>query len=182
MKNWETLTSETLINNPFWAYRKDRFKTDSGFEGEYHIVDKREAIDTFVQLGDGGFVMQREYRYVFDRVSLAHVQGGIEDGETPEVCARREIQEELGYQAGTLIPLGWFASAPAFCTEACHAFLARDLTPCTRDDNPLEPSEVVIMTADEIDTAMDSGEIWDSQVMAIWHLVKRYLQKEHKTI
>lgn len=178
MKSWETLTSEEIYKNPFWTYRKDRFRTSEGVEGDYHVVQNHDAIDAFVQLNDGRFVMQHEYRYLFDRVSLSHVQGGVETGENPEDTAIREIQEEVGYRAEQLIKLGWFAAAPAFSTEVCHAYLARDLTPCERDDNPLERSEVVIMTAEQIDEAIVSGAIWDSQVMAIWNQVKLFLNNE----
>ena len=53
--------------------------------------------------------------------------GSIEDGETPEECAVRELQEECGLKAGSWRKLGEFWAAPDYATEYVHAFEATDL-------------------------------------------------------
>ncbi len=52
--------------------------------------------------------------------------GGVEEGESPEACARREFLEETGYRIGRLTP--WFSYRPSIRTfMTCHGFIARDL-------------------------------------------------------
>ena len=53
--------------------------------------------------------------------------GSIEDGETPEECAVRELQEECGLKAGSWRKLGEFWAAPDYATEYVHAFEATEL-------------------------------------------------------
>lgn len=53
--------------------------------------------------------------------------GSIEDGETPEECAARELQEECGLKAGSWRKLGEFWAAPDYATEYVHAFEATEL-------------------------------------------------------
>ena len=54
--------------------------------------------------------------------------GSIEDGETPEECAARELVEECGLTAGSWRKLGEFWAAPDYATEYVHAFEATELT------------------------------------------------------
>ena len=54
--------------------------------------------------------------------------GTIEDGETPEECAARELVEECGLTAASWRKLGEFWAAPDYSTEYVHAFEATELT------------------------------------------------------
>jgi ADP-ribose pyrophosphatase len=53
--------------------------------------------------------------------------GTIEEGESPEECAARELVEECGLTAGSWRKLGEFWAAPDYSTEYVHVFEAREL-------------------------------------------------------
>src|SRR5712691_13062068 len=53
--------------------------------------------------------------------------GHIENGESPEVCAKRELEEETGYSAGSWKRLGWFHPSPGISSQRAYAYLARKL-------------------------------------------------------
>ncbi len=117
--------------------------------------------------------MVREYRYVFDRMSVSQPMGGIEPGESPEETAVRELREETGYEAATVVRLGTIASAPAFSQEELSVFFATDLKKVGEHDH--EITEVIFMDAHEIDAAIRNGVIWDSNAISAWYLVKLHL-------
>ena len=54
--------------------------------------------------------------------------GTLEPPEPPDSCARRELIEETGYQAGRITRLTDFYTSPGICTERMYAYLATDLT------------------------------------------------------
>jgi 8-oxo-dGTP diphosphatase len=62
--------------------------------------------------------------------------GRTEPGETPEQTARRELREETGLEAGSLLPLGSFRPAPDRSPMLLAVFAARggDVMPEAADD------------------------------------------------
>jgi ADP-ribose diphosphatase len=77
---------------------------------------------------DGGLlVVVRQTRAGADGRTLELPAGSIEDGETPEECAVRELGEECGLRAGSWRKLGEFWAAPDYATEYVHAFEATEL-------------------------------------------------------
>jgi nudix-type nucleoside diphosphatase, YffH/AdpP family len=55
---------------------------------------------------------------------LKEVCAGMLDGDTPEVCVRREITEETGYVVNEVQPAGQIYVSPAACTERIYLFTA----------------------------------------------------------
>jgi len=62
-----------------------------------------------------------------DRAWMVEVVAGlIEDGETVEEVARRELKEESGLDAiGPLLPVNMVYATPGFCSERFHMFCAQ---------------------------------------------------------
>jgi|SRR5919201_6523345 ADP-ribose pyrophosphatase len=92
---------------------------------------------------DGSVILVRQYRPAVDAAVLELPAGLVDAGETPQACARRELEEETGFTAGHLEPLAQFYSSPGFCTEVLHVYVATDLRPCAVDHDGEEELEVV---------------------------------------
>ena len=72
-------------------------------------------------------VFIRNRRWTLGHSLLELPAGGLEPGEALVDCARRELLEETGYQAGRIEALQSFYAAPGVSTEVMHAFIAREL-------------------------------------------------------
>ncbi len=78
-------------------------------------------------LGHDKLVMVWNYRHAIQGWELELPAGHIENGESPEACARRELEEETGYSAGSWKRLGWFHPSPGISSQKAYAYLARKL-------------------------------------------------------
>lgn len=77
---------------------------------------------------DGGLlVVVRQTRAGAEERTLELPAGSIEEAESPEECAARELVEECGLTAGAWRKLGEYWAAPDYSTEYVHAFEATDL-------------------------------------------------------
>ena len=95
------------------------------------MVHPRLFVDDFSiivpVLGRDKLVMIWNYRHAIQGWELELPAGHIENGESPEPCAKRELEEETGYSAGSWKRLGWFHPSPGFSSQKAYAFLARRL-------------------------------------------------------
>ncbi len=116
---------------------------------------------------NGDILLVRQPRPCAEDTLLELPAGTREENEEPVVTARRELQEEIAHDPGTMTPLGGFYSAPGFCDEYLHLFLATDLTPVegvAADED--EEITVVPTPADAIPNLIRSGEIRDAKSIA----------------
>ena len=81
---------------------------------------------------DGHVLLVEQYRVPLGRVCLEIPAGLIGDHEGQEdedatAAAIRELEEETGYRAGRMEPIGEFYSSPGMVSEAFTLLRARDL-------------------------------------------------------
>ena len=174
---FELLKSETLMKGRAFAIRRDTLKTPDDQETKLEIIEHGGSVVIIPVDENGNMLLVRQYRHAAEQDLLELPAGTLDDDEEPEVCAAREIREETGMQAGTLIKLGDFYLAPGYSTEFMHVFLATDLS-----YNPLAPdadeflSVKTVPVAEAIQRA-ERGEIPDAKSLAALFLAKSALEK-----
>ncbi|NVJ28220.1 MULTISPECIES: NUDIX hydrolase [Myxococcus] len=75
---------------------------------------------------EDSLVLVRQFRFGIGADTLELAGGLVEEGEDPAAAAARELEEETGYVAGRVEPLGWMHPNPALQDNRCFIFLARD--------------------------------------------------------
>ena len=100
---------------------------------------------------DGRVTLIHQYRHAVGAYLYEVPAGTLDPGEAPDACARRETEEETGYRPGRLERLGSIVTAPGFCDEVIHLFLATQLEP-TRQS--LDQDEVLTLAPMAFDEAM----------------------------
>jgi ADP-ribose pyrophosphatase len=106
--------------------------------------------------------------------TIWEVPAGKLDGEAPEVCAIRELEEEAGRRTGRLERLGSIWTTPGFTDEVIHLFAAFDLEPTAQR---LESDELIEVVPTPIGEALEmvwSGELRDAKsAIALVHAARR---------
>lgn len=176
MKKWKTLSTEIIKKNPWWEYRLDRFRMPNGYEGEYHYVHPQGEVLVIPVTAEGQILLHRQYRYLFDRMSLEFPAGHVEDGQTYEEAVRMELAQECGMAAGTLTFVGKLAPSVGEYDAYVHVYVASDLesTPATPD--PTEDFELMTMSPAQVDEAILSGEMWDGYCVGPWMISKPHVE------
>lgn len=152
---------------------------DNGVASTREIVRHRGATAILPRLPDGQFVFVRQFRKAFERDFLEVVAGLLEPGEDPDECARRELLEETGCRALSLVSLGALCASPGYTTERVRVYFSDVAEP--EKDLQLDEDEhveVVIMSENEVNEAIKSGEIEDSKTLAMWLLYQTKIKKQ----
>lgn len=115
----------------------------------------------------------RQYRYAAGG-TIWEVPAGKLDGEAPEVCAGRELVEEVGRRAHRLEHLASIWTTPGFTDERIHLFAAFDLEVVPTDHQEDEIIEVVPTPLERALAMVWSGELDDAKsALALIHAARR---------
>jgi ADP-ribose pyrophosphatase len=119
-------------------------------------------------------VLIRQFRHAAGGTLLEVPAGKLED-EAPEICAARELEEEVGRRAGRLEPLGSILTTPGFTDEVIHLFAAFDLESVPTRHETDEVIEVVQMPLREAVDLVWRGELRDAKsALALLQASHRY--------
>lgn len=178
MKTWKTLSRTTILNHSKWLTVEDHsLQLPNGKVIEqWPWIIAPDYVNVVVQDEDENFICFRQTKYAVHGISLAPVGGYIDPGEEPFVCAKRELREELGYEAKEWIHLGAFPCDGNHGNGTAYLYLARGahkVGETIADD--LEEQEIVTLTRNEMLNALVNGEFkvlsWTTAVaLALFHV------------
>ncbi len=137
------------------------------FNDRVILPNKQEIIYARVELKDfvsvlpiieDKVVMIEIFRYPANCSSLEIPSGYVENGENPEECALRELEEEAGYKAEKLRSRGWFYPWTRSVRKA-HLFLAGNLTKGVQKPEKTEQIVVKLLPINEARKRLENGNI-----------------------
>jgi ADP-ribose pyrophosphatase len=108
---------------------------------------------------DGSVVLIHQFRHAAGGYLYEVPAGTLAPGESPEACAMREVEEETGYRAGRLERMGGIVTAPGFCDEQIHLYLATGLE---RSRQSLDQDEILTVIEMSLEEAM--ARIYDNTI------------------
>jgi ADP-ribose pyrophosphatase len=127
---------------------------------------------------DGAVYLTKQFRYAVGRPSIEAASGAIEDGESAEAAARRELREELGIEAGEWVDLGVIFSNTSIMKDQSHLFLAFDLTLTEPQREGSEKGMTTIrLGLDEAVSLIMRNEIFSSVACTLVLKAKEYLSR-----
>lgn len=160
----ERLSSEPIYQGKVFDIRIDAIR-DGDVEYKREIVVHKGSAVVIPVFGDRTVALVRQYRHAAGKYLLEICAGTLNQGEDPELGARRELEEEIGVQAGKIEKLCEFYVSPGFLTEKMHLYLATDLTE-TRQN--LEVDEILTVERHKVSDLMkmvENGEIEDAKTI-----------------
>jgi len=183
-KLWKTVETRKIATLGDLRLHRDRIVSKTGFE----MVHPRLLVDDFSivvpVLGSDKLVMIWNYRPAIQGWELELPAGHIESGESPEVCARRALEEETGYSAASWKRLGWFHPSPGMSPQRAYVHLAGSLKDGFLHREPYEVGmEVKILKVADAYRRLWRGEIVHSPTASALGIAQpRILKAKRATV
>lgn len=166
------LSSERIYDGKMVNLRRDTVRLPNGREASREVVEHPGAVAVVPVLPDGRILLVRQFRHPVGKVLLEIPAGKLDPGEDPDHCASRELEEETGFRAGTLLRKASIFTGPGFTDEVIHLYLARDLerTKMNPDDDEfLEPGAY---TPEELRRMIREGTVCDAKTISGYFLLQ----------
>ncbi|MEG1632414.1 MAG: NUDIX hydrolase [Oscillospiraceae bacterium] len=167
---------ETVYEGIIVRVRRDRAELCNGKTVGREVVEHPGGVTILPVEEDGTVWCVRQFRYPFGREMLEAPAGKLDAGEAPRDCAVRELSEETGLRADSLIYLGACCTSPGFSTEVLHIYLALGLH---RGEMHLDENEFLNIEKHKLSELSDMimrGELDDAKTVIAVLKAKIYLE------
>ena len=146
MKKFEekTLSSKKIFTGKVISLQVDDVELPDGKTGKREIIKHPGAVAVIALTSENKIIMVEQYRKALERSLVEIPAGKLEKGEEPVLSAKRELEEETGYE--------W--------ENVAHNLKKKE------NAAPLDEDEFVEMlelTLEEAQTYMDEGKIQDAK-------------------
>ncbi|RFB17058.1 NUDIX hydrolase [Bacillus sp. HNG] len=161
----KTISRDVLFEGKVIDLHIEEVELPNGNTSRRELIKHPGAVAILAITNDRKLVMVQQYRKALEKVIVEIPAGKLEKGEAPEVTAKRELEEETGYDCETLTPLISFYTSPGFADELVHLFIAKGLkkmeNPAGLDED--EFVDVLEVTLEEAVDLIKEKKIYDAK-------------------
>ena len=153
------LSSKIIFQGRLLDVRKDEVELPNGKTSTREWINHPGAVCCIPILPDGKIALIRQYRYPVQSEMIELPAGKLNKGEKPELCALRELEEEIGYQSKKLTFLTHIHPAVGFANEKMWLYLAEKLVKTERN---LDTDEFLELIPISLDDAVEM--VWNRRI------------------
>jgi ADP-ribose pyrophosphatase len=153
------LSTEQIYKGTLLDVRRDEITLPNGKTSAREYIKHPGAACIVPVLPDGNIALIKQYRYPVQSEMIELPAGKLDPGEKPEVCAKRELEEEIGYSAGKLTFVCNIHPAIGFASEKMWIYLAEDLIKTVENT---DHDEFLVLMPTHLDDAIKM--VWDGKI------------------
>lgn len=169
----ETLDSREVYANNWMTLREDAIRRDDGSNGSYAVVDKPDYA-LIIPLAGEQVQLVEQFRYPLGLRRWEFPQGTAPERVelSPAELAARELREETGLSAGSLVEIGLLDVAPGLSSQRGRVFVATELTQGSpQREHEEQDMRAGWFTRERFERMVTSGEVTDAQSVAAYTLL-----------
>ena len=169
--SWQRLSSIPCGEYSIFSVRKDRSRSPrTGIEHDFFVIEAPDWVNVVPITEEGRLVCIRQFRHGAREVGLELPGGLVDVGETAGQAALRELQEETGYTAPEVKPIGVMVPNSALHANHCHFFVAPGAAKGGRRHlDAAEDIDVVLVDPDAIPELIATGKINNGIMVAAFY-------------
>jgi 8-oxo-dGTP pyrophosphatase MutT (NUDIX family) len=162
------------VKRKFMCFEDDHRET-------WEFIEMNEGVSIIPMDEDGFVYLLNEYALAEEKNILTPSKGLIDEGETPEMAASRELKEEMGLRAEQFIRLGEFYAMPSYSNARTTIYLAKGVTQCHREGGDEHHHlDVAHMPFTEALQMLEHGRIKSALTSNALLLAKMHMDKHKK--
>lgn len=158
---WTVHGERLIYENPWVNLALVDVQQPDGRRWEHHVVRLRHLASAVV-IKDDQVLMMWRHRFITDTWAWELPMGLIEDGETPEQAAAREVEEETGWRPGPLVPLIYAEPANGITDSKHFLFRADGATYVGEPTEKNESDKIEWIDRERILSMIDGREVVSS--------------------
>jgi ADP-ribose pyrophosphatase len=164
--NFRVEAEQTIFQGRIIRLVAKDFVLPNGRKTRFHIVEHPGAVAIVPVHDNGDVVLLKQFRPTIGAEIYEIPAGTIEKGEAPLATAKREIVEETGFRAKRWSKIAEFYTAPGFCTELMHVYVAKGLSPAEAEGDADEILKPVRMSLSAALKLIRAKKIRDAKTIA----------------
>jgi ADP-ribose pyrophosphatase len=166
----EIVSSAVVFEGPIFRVLRDQIVEPSGKDATRDVIRHNGsvvilAVDNSKSKKDPYIVMERQYRHAANQYLWELPAGKLEAGEEPVAGAKRELEEETGYQAKKWKPLLEYYASPGFLGESMKVFVAEGLIAGDAHPEEDEAIELRLVKLSDVLRKIEKGAIIDGKTL-----------------
>ena len=172
------LNSEIVASSRLFSIESLDLRFSNGETRTFERLPKRgrEAVIVCAVTENQEVVLIREYMAGLHKYELGLPKGRVDLGESFAHAANRELKEEAGYGAESIVHLRELSLAPGQMGFSIHVMLATNLYLESLPGDEPEPLEVVLWPLSRIDELIFSHELSEARSIATLKIAEVALQ------
>lgn len=159
----ETVSVENIFNGKIIQVHLDKARLEDGRIVNREVAEHCAGVGVLPIDENGICYFVRQFRYPLGRTVLEIPAGKVDGSEAPEKCGLRELSEETGFTAESLIACGSFYVSPGFTTEKIYIYIADKIKKGSAHLDDGEFLNVEAISFDEAVKMMKDGLIEDAK-------------------
>jgi len=125
VRRWEVLGRRPIYTSKWISLALVRVEPPGREPYEHHVAEIADAVGVVLCHPHKGVLLLHRHRFITDTVGYEIPAGGVDDGETVDEAAAREVLEETGWAVGEMKPLLSCNASDGVSTQRFHFMLAQ---------------------------------------------------------
>ena len=171
------ISSETVFETPWFSVQQEQFADSPELQNQpYFCITGSDAVLVLARTVDSRWILVKQFRPAMRESTLEFPAGSIDQNETPEAAAARELFEETGYRCSSLQPMGMGRIMASRHPSRGYAFFGDDAYR-VGEFQSLDQTEVVLVTTSELRDLVKKGQFQQLAGLALFVLAEWNLQE-----
>lgn len=177
------ISREIIAKNRWTTIVQEEFKTETGKEGNYLIVERKPAlmIIPIIKENDTFFTyLVKQHRYPIAKEVWQFPMGTLDENAELEDHAKKELQEETGLLTDSMTFMGSYFIDPGLSRQECRVYIAQNIIE-GGEQNPEETEEGMIaqrFSLEELEKLIADNQLIDGWIYPGIYFLKQFLMKK----